>query len=1097
MPKPRKNYSDSKTMNKKLVAWAAPGPAMREFLSEGENNPEDMKGFGKRLIDSMATIDIHSISRESMGSFLFMCMLGQVDKNGKPKYKIADVMKQGVLVDEKKQVCADIENILSDNPTEEDKRQVVTWMLSGLKRSCEQLEKQTKDNIKNNNISNFYTPESVILADLCVVILTNYVQDCYSNGVLKPGSIIDICQKQYEDNNKIKQTVQENVLGEGKNVVDFVRNYVGLSSFVSEFNTSAQSFQKAVENQANSLAFLGLQSYLAFDRIRKNYLNNPNIDNKILFNSTNMDELKEKFKNNEVTNPTGNDLAPMDYAQSLIIATEVNAINGEEGTENFSKNNELADDNIDDPLYRYGMATMVMNGEAYENVSVESNIEFTRNEVKDNQGNVTEVKIRGGFDKNAKIIFNKTFDRKTVLKAAFLSNMEIGEYSAINWDISRIDGCRDVVSKSVDKLQRLTGNVFSAELVDYDDRLNDLYFLIKKIPDATRLNTHKELYQKLNSLNEMYKAKEDNPLYVEADADVEKRLGLGDGEVAKRKDAVLEKANSILNNTAKAGTKLDDVEKQLYTHYLMQTTRDEIKEKFKEISDITTKAYMRTTLLENGAKFPKLNADDSPIERENIAKDRWDDIKEFNNKLSELKPKAGASKEWESMCQAAQKAEQLSKKIYEEETEELYDSGDEESIKQYRESVEQLNSAMRILQRTAKKYVQHKVNTNGLNEGTKDYERLQCAKRLESFGDLHGTYLTKKMTAEMNDIHKEKGYFCAESIKNDYKRIFEMNKKLDELRKKTVTSSREFREMSASINNLLTFQKDLINKLKNGEKLTQEDDRAYYGFTESDGTKVKGKMEDAFDKVNAYIKHRLEKNDFKGFYGDRFDMAVRMRIYLGYTQTGADKTRDVREAAYENERKEIKRKEIERKEEELKRQKAEQERLKAAEKSNAKKLEGLVNEANDRIRFLCKEAKEKLGNKNIDNHTELPPDSADEVKELVYLICAKLKYEDDKENSFKNTPVVKAVVEGKFDKAVEAVKADKATEKFVEKFSKRILNAEHITTDEGHRVYRGLCVTYNIKFAEEASEKEAKQNNQNNNADKEPKKDNKPKAVRK
>lgn len=1044
MPKPNVTYAGLKRMMKTAKRWSYSGAAIEKFLQEGENIFDNNYAKNvKRCLDDLTL----TTEREGIGALFLMCMLGETDKNTKqPAYKMSDVMNADSLADEKKQLGKRIEDLIlykldtKIDPKEQkaydeyllkselNTRTVDTLILKGLKRACERLEAMTMKNIQENNFAGFFTPEFAILSNLCTIMLTNNVQGSYANGKLKPGSFIDRIQQKYvagknDKGIEIYKSIQENVLGKDTDINAFISRYEEMSGFVASIFYYASGLEKVVEDDQHN--FPGLETYLTFEKIRKVYAANPNASQEEIFGQYYEYELAQRHDEGIHDDESGAQMSA--FAYTTLVVEAIESFEGEPLQEAIKDNPELEEDypekatyiknyrniynNRNDAVYKYGLGIMSLNGELYENVKTNIKLEFTK---------VGDNKSSCGIDNNSSVSFKNNFDRKTVLRAAFLADMEIGEYSNVEADYETIKAGYELLKDSFEKLEKNAPEALKLpeDIAGLRDALKNISDMLKDAPNARTVKNYKDLSNALSDLKDKYYLNDakgvEKFFYVQKDEDIEKKLELNKDDVKNLKKDILEKANS--NKT------LNDTERQLYVHYIMTEVKNYLRTNRISINTVALRADMRKDLMESGARFHRYK-DTGELPDAEVLEEQFQVLRDLKNELKELEPKAFASKEWGNMQKALDKVNEISQNF----------------DRNKATDVEKLTSALRIAQHTARRYVSHKVDTNGLSGDDKDFKRLKCAKRIESFGDLNSKYLFSKMTMNMTKVHNEKGFFSKESIKEDYETTLRMKNDLMELRRRTVTASKELKGMLEAVERLNTYQKGLVQNLNNGGELSQEDDKTYFGFTVN-GTHQLGLVDKTYNKVQEYIKHRLQKNDFSDYYGDRFDMALRIRSYLEAIKSGSEKTRAVREKHYDD----------------VNRERLEANRQRKAVQNFNSQYENAVDDARD----IIIDAKKDLKVKEIDHNEPIPEKDVKKLSEKLYIICTKVKLDAGDEEV---TNFIKAE---KYDEAIKKVKEDNAAKQMVEYYSHRIKGSNIMTGPNGLQLTKKCLEQINIKIGE-------------------------------
>lgn len=1058
MPKPNVSYKDLKNIKKSTGAWINNGRAVLDFLPENGNDPNSQEVF-QNIDKCMNSLQMAPF-RNGRGALFFMCMLGQVDpKTGRPLYSIEDVVKPGVLAEEKRRLGKKIEALINPklDPKSEDKiekkwipsneanvRTVDTWMLRGLKRACEALEAMVLNNVKEDNYADFHRLEFNVLSVNCVQMLTNNIEKNPNN----PGSFLYRMQQPYEytDKNGVVHTssVAKDILGKGGNVKSFAKKYEPISSYVSNIFGELANIESVVE-EGIKVPYIHESSYIQFDRMRKNYLANPNNGLDKIMGSNTLIDLAKRYDEGQRVDESGIELSAFQYGSIIKRFMEdcgepiTDAIRNTDLEARFPRkakyirNYRQISENKKDPLYRYGLCLMAVNGKMYDNLKVNGQLVFSKN---NNNQTICD------FGGKTSVSFDNNYDRKTVLKEVFLSDMELGDYYGLKSNINNIKDIAEYIDASIKNLQKVSGEGPDKNLLDFYTKFSEVANALEQIPNARTMKAYTDLVNKLENLNAKYTVNnsdnKDNLFYVETDDALEARLSLDKDTAKKRKNEILAKVN------AKPEAALDSVEKELYVHYVMQDTRNRIFNRRYNIEGMLNKAKSRKQMMENGARFPRLIDNNDPEIIKKINEERTQTINELNAELQRIKPSRGASKEWNNMCKTFEKLEQLSRSY----------ANNELS----KEQVEQLTSALRIAQHTARNYVFHKVDTNGLNGKEMNYKRLQCAKRIESFCDQHSKYLFNKMTMTMNSAHRENGFFSKESVNADYSNVKRIRDELVELARRS-RPSKELRELLEKSLELQNFQERLANRVNAGGKLTREVEGIYYGYKNEQEKYIPGLVEETYDKVQKYIKHRIQKGNFDDYFGDRFDMALRLRSYLETIKNGA--------------------------------------KMEKMRQNNAvAKFDTFYMEANESVKAICADAKKDLNGKELINDTAIPEKYVSTVREKLYTIFVKIKLEEE-ETAISNDEICPAeakitnlIKANNYEEAIKLVKADAATMQLVEFYSKRIMGAEKIANGKSHTsIQNGIKyindkLVSNPKFNYEQHRKEKDMENNTNNKQK-------------
>lgn len=1029
MAKPNKNttYKVAKKLLGMGRAWSAGGQVVREFMPANEDGHDENSEFAKVLKARMKSVGFDPV-RENLGGFLFACMLGMENEDKTPTYTITDVMAQGKFLEEKKNLVTTIENLLAplkQDAKEADKkayeervRKVDAMLLRGIKRMSNRLSEITSENVKNNNIAGFITPEVQVLSSVTIPMLTNFVDDCYTKTIkkneLKPGSYIDRLSRKVGEAPKegepdTRLTLEETILGKGESYKALADKNNGMTGFIKDYLSAVQQIEDTMENGA-ALDFRALAGYISFDILVKKAKAKPNTPIEELFPNKSKEELAElKAQGRKVK---VSELTLYDYSNGLTSTIDDFKIKVNGGGWDFWPVEEIVKvgkerdypnrknyinayknmaENNDNPIYRYGYNMMLLNGTMFENFKYSLGLKF---------------KEKGSPDfVSAKLNFKDTLNPSNVYKAAFLSDMSLdGFYDNQEKDTQDIKELGSFLEGKLLEYRSVTGNDPAPQLVDFAGRINTLAAEFEKEEDFTTVKKHQDLKQK----------------FAEAVAAFETvKAATVPGEKAT------EDASALLKEIS-----------------------DKLDASKNTITAIGEKVNYRTALYENGALLGALKDDGTVQSMKEIAEQRTELLKEFKKKFESLEPRGGASKEWRHMRDAIENAERISQ---------AFSTGGA--------SLEQLNNAMNMVRYTAVRYVRHKVEDKNATKGS-DFERLQNAKKLETMAKQQCDYVGLKLARAMTSVHEENGYLSKESVIADMNKIGDFRQALKGTRSKLWNGSKEFKEMISYIDKLLIYQ-DKLNK-KNGA-FDEDDDRKYYGYDVKDvnGTKhINGFLDDAIESVRKYITHKLSDGDFKGVHGTRIDIANSLRTYLMNVKEGARRNNASRYEGYERA------KENKRLAEEAKRRtEAANATMERTNTENINKLTKDVTEAKTILRTISNEIQNDKS-VVINKDTKIPEDKVPQATQAVYVLIAYNKFVvanqqvKSKIINEDNQKIVDLVKAGKFEDVIKMVKDDEITAKEVTKDAAKYNLVAGITKDENLKKF--------VKYIDELHKEPAK-----------------------
>lgn len=410
-PEPKTNGSlqRAKNITKVRTAWTVRGNAIKDFLPD---NGQDENNF-KALEDA---INAHKYGngREEVGAFLCMCMLGQQESDGSPKYSINDIITPGKLVEEKRALYSKLMNI-------DDIKSIDDMLKKGVERSCNYLSGVMGTSLIAENLSAVISPEAATVAHLANIIFHNNAKSSYNEGKLLEDSPVY----------RLKQS--------GLDLRETVKSYGGMVELITTTTASLLPITRYVEEGKVASSFVGgLANYIAFDSALKKSRDKDFEEMSDIIPSTTTPEFIHNLLTGEgpyIRHLT--DITPVEYSGQIVddymnmsdddnldVLIEDRKVDeffeDNSDDEKIQEKKEFVEsyrpylENVKDDVYRYGIAAMYLKGNLFKNVqySAEPFIDNTR------QISYANISIR----------FDKTLERANVLREAYLSDLDAAEF---------------------------------------------------------------------------------------------------------------------------------------------------------------------------------------------------------------------------------------------------------------------------------------------------------------------------------------------------------------------------------------------------------------------------------------------------------------------------------------------------------------------------------------------------------------------------------------------------------------------------------------------------------------------------------------------